>query len=245
MSVDAQAQIVDPETSTLAEAIDALRHNTQMVRDCDTQAAVSANEQRTAEANLEGPGGGLAGRAAAVSGSLDTARCQVYGAMASDALLGGMGQMVSTAADFFQGMKNPHAFGNATSIDEYIENPVPKKTTGKKSITTDHFNDLAGRQQGVNDFMSSGVKGVKSTPETVATFSKKRELACSARMLNEMHAGNAKQCLDKMGAKALRAAELGISKELVLGGMGSGPRGYVEQKVAEVETTEDWGSSSA
>lgn len=244
MSVDAQAQIVTEE-SCHGQVIEAVRHNTQMVQECQVQESVSANEQRTAEANLEGPGGGLAGRAAAVSGSLDTARCQVYGAVASDALLGGMGQMVSTAADFFQGMKNPHAFGGATTIDDFIEGRGPKKTTGKKSIITDHFNDLPGRQQGVNDFMSSGVKGVKSTPETVATFSKKRELACSAKMLNEMHAGNAKQCLDKIGAKVAKAAQAGISQELVFGSMGSGPRGYVEQKVAEVETTEDWGSSSA
>ena len=239
MSVDAQAQIVT-EDSCHGQVIEAVRHNTQMVQDCDTQAAVSANEQRTAEASLEGPGGGLAGRAAAVSGSLDTTRCKVYGAMVEDCAFGGVGQMVGMMRDFVSDMKNPHAFGGATTIDDFIEGRGPKKTTGKKSIITDHFNDLPGRQQGVNDFVSSGVKGVKSTPETVATFSKKRELACSAKMLNEMHAGNAKACLDKIGAKVAKAAQAGISQELVFGSMGSGPRGYVEQKVAEVETTEDW-----
>lgn len=247
MSADSQAQIVT-EDSGHGQIIDAVRHNSQMVMEAQIVESVSEGEQRIAQAEIV-EDGGLAGRASAVGGSLGaqgTAEFQVYSSMAIDGLAGGVGQMVSTAADFLKGMKNPHAYGGMTTMDDYIAGRggkgAAKREGSGRSIRTEHFNDLAGRQQGVSDFVSSGVKGVTSTPETVATFSKKRELACSAKMLSQLHLGNAKAAEAKVGAKVARAAQLGMGN-LVHAAYSGGPKGYVDQTIESKDTSEDWASA--
>ena len=243
MSADSQAQVVT-EDSGLGQIDAAIRHNSQMMYESQVVESVSEGEQRIAQANAV-EDGGLESRATAVGGSLgkaDTTHFEVYSSMAVDGLAGGVGQMISTASDFIKGMKNPHAFGGATTIDDYIAGRGGKKDRGQKSIRTEHFNDLAGRQQGVSDFVSSGVKGVKSTPETVATFSKKRELACSAKMLSQLHLGNAKAAEAKVGAKVAKAAQLGMGN-LVHAAYSGGPKGYVDQEIESKDTSEDWASA--
>lgn len=264
MTGNPNAQVVT-EDSNQAQIADAIRCNGQMVQEATITETAVLTEQKHIHAQAtegvsDGASGGseILGRASAAGSCLSSAkavganRASVYGDLAFEASgLGPIAQAGKMLTDAISDYKNPHAYGGFKTMDQVISDGASKPTFGggsksgkKDKIFTGKFNDNAaipGRVEGVGNFTSSPLKGVKTTESTTAALSNKLQQTMSAKMLSQMQLGNAKSAEAKVGAKVAKAQQMGISPQaLTHNGMGSGPTFVEPKEVVIDETATDW-----
>lgn len=235
-----EASIIQETTSLHAEEVES-------ARGASADASIGGEDIM---AKLTGSSKSL--RSAGVPKAKGSTEGSVYGDVAFEASgLGPLAQAGKMVTEVISNYKDPFAYGKGTTtFDKMIKDGAKKNPlkdmagkAGKKGgIFTGHFDEVAGmpaRVGGVGTAINGAdkIKGVKTTKETASALTKKLEVSNAAKMVSQMHLGNAHAQKAKLGAEKQAAVKVAAAPSLTHSGPASGPR-FTPPKEEVVEDTQ-------